>query len=87
MLRLTSRTMTQLTIQRLLTTKFILDLPTMAISLVLDVKVLSLIMDAIRRALLPLRDALRAIALVLAGLAGPGFRDLHWGLGSESAEA
>lgn len=58
MLSLTSRAMTKLRIQRLLSRKLIFDLPTMAASLISDMKSLALliivVMDLIWRCLLPL---------------------------------
>jgi hypothetical protein len=57
--------MAQLAVQRLPSAELILDLSAMAIGLVLDVKVLHVIMNAIRRALLPLRDAGRRLAAAL----------------------
>jgi len=65
MLCLTRRTMTQLTIQRLTPTQLIRDFPAVAISLVLDVKVLVLLVHAVWRALLPFGDTGRRLALVL----------------------
>lgn len=64
MLRLTRRTMTQLAIQRLLATKLVLDAPTVAIRLVEGLELVVGLMDPVRRALLPLAEAL--------GLAGAG---------------
>lgn len=60
MLRLTSRAVAQLTIQRLLTTELILHLATMAAGLVADLEVLIRVVYPIRRPLLPLIDASRA---------------------------
>ena len=47
-----------------------MDLPTMAVGLILDIKAILLIVDFVRRALLPLADALSALALVLGLVAG-----------------
>jgi hypothetical protein len=65
MLRLTRRAMTQLAIQRLPSTKLILDFPAVTIRFVLDVKVLVLLVHVVRRTLFPLRDARRLLAAVL----------------------
>lgn len=61
MLRLTSSTMTQLAIQRLPPTQLVLDLPTVTIRLVLHLKVIILLMNPIRRSLLPLADPRRRL--------------------------
>ena len=53
MLRLTSRTMAQLAIQRLLPRQLILDLPTMAASLIPRLEVLALVVDLVGWASLP----------------------------------
>lgn len=60
MLRLTSRAMAQLAVQRLLTTELILHLPAMAASLIADFEVLIRVVYPVRRALLPLIDARNA---------------------------
>lgn len=65
MLRLTSRAMTEFTIQRLPSTQLILNFSTMAIRFILDVKVLILLMYTVRRTLLPLRDASRRLSTAL----------------------
>jgi hypothetical protein len=65
MLRLTRRAMAQLAIQRLLPANLILDLPAMAIGLIQRIELLVVLVDAIRRALLPRRDARCALAAAL----------------------
>ena len=74
MLRLTSRAMTKLTIQRLLATELVLDLATMTGSLIPDLEVLILVMNLVRRALLPLIDASRAGLDVLVRVHSGGGR-------------
>lgn len=65
MLRLTSRAMTQFTIQRLPPAQLILDFSAMAVRLILDVEVVGLVVHAVRRALLPLGDACGRLAAAL----------------------
>lgn len=58
MLRLTSCTMAQLAVQRLLPAKLVLDLSTMTVGLVSNRKILILLVDAVWSAFLPLVDPL-----------------------------
>jgi len=70
MLHLTSSAMAQLGVQWLISVQLILDLPAMAVGLILDIKALLLIVNPVGRALLPFTDALGAVALVLGLVAG-----------------
>jgi hypothetical protein len=70
MLRLTSRTMAQLAIQRLLATEFVPDLPAVAARLVARLEVLVGLVDAVRGAELP-------VVLLGQGLLGFGFAFVH----------
>ena len=54
MLRLARCAMAQLAVQRLSSAQLVLDLSAVAVGLVLDVKVVVLLVDAVWRALLPL---------------------------------
>lgn len=58
--------MTQLRVQWLPPTQLILHLPTMATSLILDIEVIILLMDPVRRAFLPARDAYCALVLAFS---------------------
>lgn len=73
MLRLTSSAMTQLRIQRLLTTELVLDLAAMAAGLVARLEVLIGLAQAVGRAVLPVVLALLRLAL--------GFVGVHFGRG------
>jgi hypothetical protein len=56
-LRLARGAMAQLAVERLAAAELVLDLSAVAVGLVLGVKVLLLVVDAVRRALFPLGDA------------------------------
>jgi len=58
MLCLTSCTMAQLAVQRLLPTKLVLDLSTMTVGLVSNREILIFLVDAVWSAFLPLVDPL-----------------------------
>lgn len=60
MLRLTSRAMAQLAVQRLLAAQLIVHLAAMAAGLIADLEVLIRLMYPVRRPLLPLMDTSRA---------------------------
>jgi len=62
MLCLAGRAVTELAVQWLLPTQLILDLAAVAAGLVADGEVLVALVDAVWRALLPLRDALGGLA-------------------------
>jgi hypothetical protein len=64
--------MAQLAIQRLFPAQLVLDLATMAIGLVLDVEIVRLLVDAVRRALLPLGDSRSGFAASLVLVHGEG---------------
>jgi hypothetical protein len=57
--------MAELAVERLPPTELILHFSAMAVGFVLDVKVLHVLVDAVRRALLPLGDARRRLAAAL----------------------
>jgi hypothetical protein len=64
-LRLARGAMAQLAVERLAAAELVLDLSAVAVGLVLGVKVLLLVVDAVRRALFPLGDAGRRLAAAL----------------------
>lgn len=65
MLRLAGSAMAQLAVQWLPPTKLIFDLSAMAVGLVLDIKVLVLLVNSVRRTLLPLGFTRRRLAAAL----------------------
>jgi len=86
MLRLTSRAVTKFTIQRLPPTQLILHFSTMAIRLVFDVKVVVLLVHAVGRALLPLRDTRRRLAAGLVLIHSCCGAERRWDCAKEGME-
>jgi hypothetical protein len=65
MLRLTSRAMAQLAVQRLLSTQLVLNLSAMAVGFIFDREVLIRFVDLVRSSLLPLADSGGALTTCL----------------------